>query len=402
MRCVVGLDRGSAEHAVCVLGEDGREAARFAASHTAEGLAELRRRLARFGSPAELPIAIERPTGLPVDTLVEAGHPVVPIHPNAVKAARPRHRMGGARSDGADAFLPADLRRTDGHRLAPLRPQSDEIRALRALVRGRDDLVATRVRPANQLRSTLEGHWPGAAAIFADIDSPIALAFIRRYPTPAAAARLGEQRIGAFLASRSHSGRRSPAELLARLRAAPVGPVAEAEAVAHGELATALAATLEGLVAQIATLTARIAHAVAALPEGRIVMSFPRADIICAAQIAAEPGNVRARFPSNEALAMEAGVAPVTKQSGKSRAVIFRWACNKRLRAALTCLADNSRHACDWAAEVCRRSRARGCDHPHAIRIPARARTRVLWRARHDAKPYDPAHHRSAQLPNAA
>jgi len=74
----------------------------------------------------------------------------------------------------------------------------------------------------------------------------------------------------------------------------------------------------------------------------------------------------------------------------------------KRLRAALTCLADNSRHACAWAAEVYRRARARGCDHPHAIRILARAWTRVLWRAWHDGKPYDPAHHRSAQLPSAA
>jgi transposase len=381
MRYVVGLDWGSTEHAVCVLGEDGREVTRFAAIHTAEGLAELQRRLARLGRPTESPIAIERPTGLLVDTLVEAGHPIVPIHPNTVRAARPRHRMSGAKSDGADAFLLADLLRTDRHRLAPLRPQSDETRALSALVRGRDDLVATRVQLANQLRSTLDGYWPGAAAVFADIDSPIALAFIRCYPTPAAAARLGEQRLAAFLALQSYSGRRSPAELLARLRAAPVGLVAEAEAVARGELATALAATLEGLVAQIATLTARIAHAVAALPEGRIVLSFPRAGTLCAAQITAELGNVRARFPSNDALAMEAGVAPVTKQSGRSRAVIFRWACNKRLRAALTCLANNSRHACAWAAETCRRARARGCDHPHAIRILAHAWTRVLWRA---------------------
>jgi len=402
MRYVVGLDRGGTGHAACVLGEDGREAARFTASHTAEGLAELRRRLARFGDPAGLPVAIERPTGLLVDTLVEAGHPVVPIHPNAVEATRPRHRMSGAKSDGAGAFLLADLPRTDGHRLAPLRPLSDEIRALRALVRGRDDLVATRVQLADQPRSTLDGNWPGAAAIFADVDSPIALAFIRRYPTPAAAARLSERRVAAFLASQSYSGRRSPAELLARLRAAPAGLAGEAEAEACGEIATALAATLERLVAQIATLTARIGHAVAALPEGRIVMSFPRAGTICAAQITAELGDVRARFPSNEALAMEAGVAPVTKQSGKSRAVIFRWACNKRLRAALTCFADNSRHACTWAAEVYRRARSRGCDHPHAIRVLARAWARVLWRAWQDGTPYDPARHRRAHPAIAA
>ena len=74
-------------------------------------------------------------------------------------------------------------------------------------------------------------------------------------------------------------------------------------------------------------------------------MSFPRAGQVCAAQIVAELGCVRERFPSADALAMEAGCAPVTKQSGKSRAVVFRWACNRRPRAAVTCFADNSRHA---------------------------------------------------------
>ena len=179
-----GLDWGGAAHAVCVVDEQGRVAARFEIAHTAGGLAELRGKLARFGDPAGLPVAIERPSGLLVDTLLDAGHPVVPIHPNAVKAARPRYRASGAKSDGADGFLLADLLRTDRHRFAPLRPEGDEIRALRALVRGRDDLVATRVALANQLRALLGGYWPGAAAVFADLDSPIALAFVRRHPTP--------------------------------------------------------------------------------------------------------------------------------------------------------------------------------------------------------------------------
>jgi transposase len=394
-----GLDWGGAAHAVCVVDEQGRVAARFEVAHTAGGLAELRSKLARFGDPAGLPVAIERPSGLLVDTLLDAGHPVVPIHPNAVKAARPRYRASGAKSDGADGFLLADLLRTDRHRFAPLRPEGDEIRALRALVRGRDDLVATRVALANQLRALLGGYWPGAAAVFADLDSPIALAFVRRYPTPDSARRLGEKRLAAFLAQHSYCGRRGAAELLARLRAAPVGLVGEAEEEASGELASALAAALGRIVAEIARLTARIQHAVAALPDGRIVMSFPRAGRVCAAQITAELGSVRERFPNPDALAMEAGCAPVTKQSGKSRSVVFRWACNRRLRAAVTCFADNSRHASRWAAQVYARARQRGCDHPHAIRVLARAWIRVLWRAWQDDRTYDPDKHRAAAAP---
>jgi transposase len=361
-------------------------------AYRANGLTIRYRRLAAVGNLIALPIAIERPSGIVVDSLIEAGHAVVPIHPNAIKASRPRNRASSAKDDTSDARMLADLLCTDAHRFAPLRPQSE---AIRALVRGRDDLVAIRVQLANQLRSLLDGFWPGAAAIFAEIDSPIALAFLARFPTPHSAKRLGEKRLAAFLAQHSNCERRTPAELLARPRAAAISRCAEAEQDTSGEVLLALAATLERLVAYIATATARIRHDVAQLPEGRVVMSFPRAGQVCAAQITAELGRMRQRFPFADTLATEAGCTPVTRQSGKSRAVVFRWACNRRLRTAITCFADNSRRASVWAADVYRLARARGCDHPHALRILARAWIRVLWRAWHDDRPYQAAAHRA-------
>lgn len=393
--CFAGLDWASQTHAVCVIDAHGGVCERFEVAHDAPGLADLCRHLRHWHSP---PIAIERPSGMVVDTLVEAGFTVVPIHPNAVKATRPRYRSHGAKSDASDAYLLADLLRTDGHRFKPLAAQSDEIRALRALVRGRDDLVATRVQLANQLRSLLESFWAGASAVFAQVDSPIALAFIERYPTPETAARLGPRRMAAFCAQHAYSGRRSAEELLARMHEAPKPVCAELEMQAKGELARSLANTLTRLVEQIRLLTSRIEYHVASLEDGRIMMSFPRAGRICAAQILVELGSVRERFDSVERLAAEAGVAPVTYASGKSKSVAFRWACNHRLRAAITCLADNSRHANAWAADVYARAKARGCDHPHAIRILARAWLRVIWRAWTDRKPYDPALHAGAQL----
>lgn len=395
-----GLDWGGAVHAVCVVDATGGAVLSLEIKHDAAGLAELRKRLARLAPAGAIPIAIERPTGLIVDALVEAGHPVVPIHPNVVKACRPRYRAAGGKSDPGDAFMLADILRTDGHRFRPLEPCSDEIKGLRALVRVRDDLVGERIALANRLRSLLNGFWPGAAAVFADIDSPIALAFVQRYPTPDSAARLGEKRMKAFMASNAYCGRRSPTELLARLRAAPTGLAGDAESEANGEAVRALAVVLERLVGEIAKLSRRIEHAVAELPDGRIVMSFPRAGRICAAQILAELGDKRERFPTADRLAAEAGVSPVTHASGKSRGVVFRWACNHRLRAAITCFADNSRHASPWAAAVYKRARGRGCDHPHAIRILARAWIRVLWRAWTNRTRYDQTLHNSAMTYN--
>jgi transposase len=390
-----GLDWASKTHALCVIDARGSVVERFEIGHDAAGLAELQRCLRRLGSP---PIAIERPSGLLVDTLVEAGLTVVPIHPNAVKASRPRYRSHGGKSDASDAYLLADLLRTDGHRFKALSPQGDEIKALQALVRGRDDLVATRVQLANQLRGLLESFWPGAACVFADIDSPIALAFVERYPTPESAKALGPKRMAAFCAQHAYCGRRSAEDLLARLHEAPTAVCAELEMEAKGELARSLARTLKTLVEQIRLLSSRIEHHVASLEDGKIIMSFPRAGRICAAQLLAELGSVRERFVSDEHLAAEAGVAPVTYESGKSKAVVFRWACNHRLRLAITCLADNSRHANAWAAHVYAKAKARGCDHPHAIRILARAWLRVIWRAWNDRKTYDPTQHRAAQL----
>ena len=394
-KCFAGLDWASQIHRVCLIDTRGSVTTQFDVAHTATGMAELCERLTAAGVTA---VAIERPSGAVVDALIEAGLQVVPIHPNVVKATRPRYRSHGGKSDASDAYLLADLLRTDGHRFAPLAPECDHIRALQALVRVRDELVATRVQQANQLRALLDSFWPGATAIFADVDSPIALAFLQRYPTPESARCLGPTRMAAFCAKHAYSGRRSPEELLARLHQAPGVAMGPVEMQTKGVLAVALACVLTRLVEELGQITRRLERFVESSADGRILMSFPRAGRVCAAQILAELGSVRERFDSAERLAAVAGVTPVTKQSGKCRFVAFRWACNHRLRAAVTCLADNSRHASAWAADIYDRARARGCDHQHAIRVLARAWLRVIWRAWTDRQPYDPEQHVGAML----
>jgi transposase len=388
-RYSVGIDWASDKHDICVIDGSGTVKARFVIEHSADGLADLVRQLRRFGAPESLPIAIERPSGLLIDTLVEAGFPVVPIHPNALKATRPRYSAALGKSDPGDAYILADVLRTDGHRFRRLCAPSDQTKALRAVVRTRDDLVATRVQLANQLRTLLETFWAGAAVIFADVDSPIALDFLSNYPTPSSAARLGEKRLDRFLKKCAYCGRRSPADLLERLRSAPIGRAGELESETKGHLVLSLVSVLRPLVAQIRELDGLIAAHLAQHPDGEILQSFPRTGTVNAAQILAELGDDRLRFTSEEQLAAEGGVAPVTHTSGKHRAVHCRFACNKRLRRALTTWADNSRHGHPWAASIYRKARSRGCDHPHAVRVLSRAWLRILWRCWQDRTPYD-------------
>jgi hypothetical protein len=117
-----GLDWGGTAHAVCVIDATGAPLARIEVQHDAPGLADLLASLKRIAAPAELPIAIERPSGLIVDALIEAGDLVIQIRPNIVKACRPRYRAASGKSDSADAFMFADILRTNGHCFRPLMP----------------------------------------------------------------------------------------------------------------------------------------------------------------------------------------------------------------------------------------------------------------------------------------
>jgi len=392
----VGIDWAAETHAVCVQDEAGRKVAAFTIEHTAEGLTALVRRLARIGEPETMPVGIERPDGRLVDVLLEAGHPVVPVKPNAIKAWRDGEVLSGAKSDAADAEVIAEYLRLRQRRLHLATPYSVETKALRTVVRTRGDLVEMRVAATNQLSALLDAHWPGAKAIFADVESPIALEFLTRYPTARHAAHLGVKRLTAFCVKHGYCGRRPAEHLLARLRGAPAGTLNETLCEAIRDAVLALVTVLKALAGAVKDLDRSVTATLGEHPDAPIFTSLPRSGQINAAQMLAEWGDCRQAYDSPDAVAALAGATPVTKESGRHRAVHFRWACNKRFRAAITTFADNSRHASPWAAKVYADARARGHDHPHAVRVLARAWIRVIWRCWQDRISYDPARHGNA------
>jgi transposase len=391
-----GIDWAAETRAVCVLDAAGKVAVEFIIDHSADGIAALLRRLARYGGAGVMPVAVERPDGRLVDLLLEAGHPVVPVKPNAIKAWREGEVLSGAKSDAGDAVVIAEYLRLRAHKLRVLEPYSDPTVALRTVVRTRGDLVEMRVAATNQLSALLDAHWPGARAIFADVESPISLEFLTRYPTPAAAAHLGEKRTEAFCVKHGYCGRRSAAELLTRLRAAPAGTGLESLAEALRDAVLAAVAVLQALNASVKNLDRSVAAHLGDHPDGAIFTSLPRSGQVNAARVLAEWGDCRQACEHPDSVAALAGVTPVTRQSGKHRDVHFRWACNKRFRAAVTTFAGNSRHASPRAAKIYEQARTAGKDHPHAIRILARAWIRVIWRCWLDGVPYDPAQHGAA------
>jgi transposase len=393
----VGIDWAAEEHDVCVLDESGEGVDVFCIEHSARGFDKLIARLTRHGKPAVITVAIERPDGRLVDRLLEAGFPVVPVKAHAIKAWRESEVPSGAKSDTGDADVIAEYLRLRRHRLRELRPFSDATRALRAVVRTRDDLVKQRVAATNQLEATLDAFWPGAKILFKDLFSDISLAFLSRYPTPASASRLGEQRMERFLKKHGYSGRGRPAELVRRLRAAAPGIADGAESDARGDAVLALVRVIKALNTSLRELERSIEAHLDEHPDGKIFTSLPRSGKVNAAQMLAEWGDCREAYDGPDSVAALSGCAPVTRDSGKLRSVNFRWACNKRFRNAIRTFADNSRHENVWAASVYAQARARGHDHPHALRILARAWVRVIWRCWIDRVPYEPAQHTALQ-----
>ena len=392
-RVCAGIDWAKDDHAVCILDADGQVLDRFTVEHTAAGLKRLIRRL--LGA-AVSEVGIERGDGPVVDTLLAAGLVVLVIAPNQLKNLRSRYGSAGNKDDRYDAYVLADVIRTDRRRLTPLTRSTPGTIALRTSVRARRDLVEHRVATANQLRAHLQIVFPGIVGLFNDIDSQISLAFLERFTTQGKADWLSPDRLAAWLAKVGYSGKVAPKVLHQRLLAAPRGTT-QGDAEAHAAVTLAFVAVLHGLNTQIAVLADSIANQLHAHPDAHIVKPLPRAGTLRAARLLAEIGDARGRFPTPDSLACLAGVAPSTRQSGKVKAVTFRWSADKELRDALCDFAGDCRRANPWAADLYDRARARGHDHPHAVRILARAWANIIWRCWQDGVAYDPARHNALQ-----
>lgn len=388
-----GVDWATDAHAVCVVDAHGLVVDQFDITNTAEGLSALCRRAHQAGVRR---VAIERPDGSVVDALLAADLEVVVVASRSVKALRERYGTAGNKSDRSDAYVLADCLRTDGHRWRSLEPDQPETVTIRTHVRARKDLVNNRVAVANQLRAHLRIVFPGAVGLFRDIDSPISLRFLERFPSASRAAWLSPKRLDSWLRANGYCGRKDPAELYARLSEAPAGLLGD-EGDARGTVTLSYVAILRALRTQIDELDTRLDELLDAHPDAHIFRSLPRCATIRTATLLAEIGDCRARFPDAESLCCLAGIAPSTRTSGRHRAVTFRFSSDKKLRDAICDFAGDSWRGNAWAKQRYRDLRAAGKSHPHAERILARSWTHIIWRCWQDNTPYDPTRHGNHQ-----
>jgi transposase len=388
-----GIDWAKDDYAVCVVDAAGEAVQRLTLAYTKTGLSRLVEVLNRHGVDG---VGIERPDGPVVDALRAANLTVYVIPPSQVKALRRRYGSAGNKDDRFDAYVLADTVRTDRRRLTPLLLDGQATTAMRKLCRARKDMIAHRIAVANQLRAHLGTALPAAVDLFQEIDSAISRTFLARFTTQDAVDWLSTKRLAAWLASVSYSGRTDPAKLYEHISAAPRGATGDYGQALAG-ITHAYLAALAAITTQIQALAQQITQALDTHPDKKIFIHLPKAGTVRAARMLAEIGDARGRFPTADSLACLAGVAPSTRESGKVRVVAFRWAVDKQLRDAICDFAGDSRHKNPWAANLYAKARTRGHDHPHAVRVLARAWVDIIWKCWTTNTAYDPNRHRALQ-----
>jgi hypothetical protein len=242
----------------------------------------------------------------------------------------------------------------------------------------------------------LEAYHPAPVRLFSSVDRQITLSFVLDYPTPAVAGRIKTTRMAGFLARHHYTGR-VPAQVLAERMRANLLTGSPGTVAGKSFSAQSFTRLLQLLNSQLAEYDDAIAAAVAEHPDAHVFASFPGVGPVTTAVLLAEIGEDRERYPRPEVLLAEAGLAPVTRTSGRSRNVRFRYADNTRLRESAMWWAYNSMKESPWAAAAFREARdQRGQRYHRALRGLSARWMRILWGCWTNNEPYDPEKHASA------
>jgi transposase len=356
----VGVDWGNEHHQLCAVDWSGHLIGVHRIGHDPAGLAALDALLS--GWVPVTGIAIERGEGLLVEHLQAAGYRVFCVSPKLSARARERYRLAPTKSDAFDAFVLADtLRHEHGHWRSLAAP-SPLLAELRALTRDRERMVWNQRDVENQLRAIVEVYHPAVLHLFSSLDRDITLAFLRDYPTPDQAGRVGVARMDSFCRRHGYSGRTRPEVLVQRVRdhLLTASPGTTAGKAFSAMLFVDQLALLNN---HLRAISKRLDELLAQHPDANTFLSFPGMGPVTAATLLAEMGEDRSRFPTADVLLAETGTAPVTRSSGRSRTVRFRYAANKRMRHAIDWWTFVSVRENDWAKTAYTQARARGQQH---------------------------------------
>jgi len=405
VRLFVGDDWAENHHDVEVMSEAGKVLAKARLPEGVAGMTRLHELVGRYlgedAEGAEVAIGIETDRGPWVTALVAAGYVVYPVNPLQASRYRERHGVSGAKSDGGDAHMLADMVRTDSHQLRPAAGDSPEAQAIKVVARAHKTLIWERTRHLNRLRHQLREYFPAALEAFEDLAAPDTLDLLGKAPDPARAAKLTRARISAALkrARRHHIADKTTA-ILAALRSQQLAQP-PALTAAYAATVRSLTAVITTLNEQIKALEEQVEDHFGQHPDAEIYRSQPGMGAILGARVLGEFGDDPQRYASAKARRNYAATSPITRASGKKKLVAARWIHNDRLIDALMTWAFTALNASPGARAYYDQLRARGLEHNDALRRVANRLVGILHGCLKSRTLYDEAtawSHRESSL----
>ena len=385
---LVGVDWGDKKHAFEVRGRDGTRRAGWIEHRPAE-IHEWVAGLREEYPSGKIAVAIEQSRGAFVYALSRYEFlELLPLHPSQTAALREVVRPSGAKSDPIDATLVCDFVEKHGDQVRAWSAADPITRELLLLVEWRRKLVDHSKSCRQQLQDTLKQYFPQALEWAGQLDSPMALDFLEKWPTLDTLQRCRPSTVRSFY---TRHGSRSAERIEKRLAEMNSATSLHSDRALIAALST-MVGTLVPLIRTIGEQIRAVEHRIEQLwtthPDRAIFDSLPGAGPALAPRLAVALGTDRERWTA-ETLQTFSGIAPVTVGSGSSKWIHARWKCPKFIRQTFHEFASNSIPHCQWAAAFYHQQRARGRKHHAAVRALAFRWIRIIVRCWKDRRPYD-------------
>jgi transposase len=394
MSLYIGIDWSEQKHDIAYVNEHGGIIHRQTIPHSEQGFYQFHQTCQTLnGGPDGCIVGLETAHSLLVDYLWAHDYQALYVlPPNVVNKSRDRHRQSVAKNDALDAYVIADILRTDRHRLRLWHPGSALLQELRIAVRFHNQLTEQVTQQANRLRTVLLRYYPAAYHFLPSWPTRVACRFVLQYPAPADARSLSGNAFWTFLRQAKHPRHAQWMTYFQRLQADyPVA--APAVAQAYQQEAIWLAHTvLDCLQAKTDNL-ARLTHLFDLHPDADIFRSLPGAGPFLAPALLVKFGEDRTRFPTATAVRTLAGTCPVTKQSGKHRSVHCRRACDREFRHIAQTFAHASLRHTNWTNAYYQSTLSRRPSRSWALRCLANRWLGIVWTLWRSSQRYDEAIH---------
>jgi transposase len=372
VRLFAGDDWAEDHHDVELMDASGRVLAKRRLPEGVAGMARLHemigQQLGEDADGAQVVVGTETDRGPWVAALVAAGYTVYGVNPLQASRYRERHGVSGAKSDGADAHMLADMVRTDSHQLRAVAGDSAEAGGIKVLARTHKTLIWERTRHVQRLRHQLRDYFPAALEAFEDLAAADTLELLGKAPDPARAARLTRAQLSAALKrARRRDIPGKVTAILAALRSPQLGQPA-AVTTAYAATGRSLIAVITTLNEQVKALQGQVEEHFGQHPDAEVYRSQPGMGAILGARVLAEFGDDPHRYADGKCRRNYAGTSPLTRASGKKKVVTARYIRNDRLADALMAQAFTSLNASPGARALYDELRARGIEHNDALR----------------------------------